>query len=87
MNPVELPDLVVQQGFSWVSPETGSQEAFAPAPALYGSASFVACAAFGRYLPFRCPGPYVNGQVEVPAGGQQKSPPSRVGLALRGAAS
>ena len=57
MNPVELPDLVVQQGFSWVSPETGSQEAFAPARALYGSASFVACAAFGRYLLFPMPWP------------------------------
>jgi hypothetical protein len=29
----------------------------------------------------------VNGQVAVPAGGQQKSPPSRSELALRGAAS
>ena len=59
--------MVVQQGFSWVSPETGSQEAFAPARALYGVASFVVCAAFGRYLPFRCPGPY----------GSPLSPPSK----------
>ena len=37
------------RGFTRISLETGSQDAFAPARALYGSLGFVPCGAFNGY--------------------------------------
>ena len=40
-----------QRGYERVSLETGSQDAFAPARALYAQAGFQVCEAFGDYAP------------------------------------
>ena len=48
---MELMRAACEHGFSAISLETGSQPAFAPARALYRSAGFVACPAFGDYRP------------------------------------
>lgn len=39
-----------RRGYTALSLETGNFEAFAPARALYESAGFVSCPAFGRYV-------------------------------------
>lgn len=41
----------VSRGIRRISLETGSQDFFLPARALYARAGFVECPAFGRYLP------------------------------------
>src|SRR5215469_7661813 len=46
-----LPDVARTRGFRWVSLETGTTAAFAPARALYESAGFVPCGPFGSYQP------------------------------------
>lgn len=46
---VHLVGLASDRGYSRVSLETGSQDAFAPARALYGRAGFVPGASFGDY--------------------------------------
>jgi putative acetyltransferase len=46
-----LLDVARARGFRWVSLETGTMEAFAPARALYESAGFVPCAPFADYRP------------------------------------
>jgi len=46
-----LLDVARTRDFRWVSLETGTTAAFAPARALYESAGFVACAPFGSYQP------------------------------------
>jgi putative acetyltransferase len=43
--------LAVDRGYHRISLETGSQDAFAPARALYARAGFVECPPFGSYAP------------------------------------
>ena len=38
------------RGVTWVGLETGGNDAFAPARAMYEAAGFAACAAFGGYV-------------------------------------
>jgi putative acetyltransferase len=44
-----LVDLARRRGYARISLETGSQDAFAPARALYAGAGFVVCGPFGDY--------------------------------------
>jgi putative acetyltransferase len=46
-----LVDLAVDRGYARISLETGSQDGFAAARALYARAGFVECGPFGSYLP------------------------------------
>jgi putative acetyltransferase len=46
-----LVEVARARGFRRVSLETGAQDAFAPARALYASAGFERCEAFGSYAP------------------------------------
>jgi putative acetyltransferase len=47
----KLLEIARARGYERVSLETGSQDAFAPARALYAQAGFQPCAAFGSYAP------------------------------------
>lgn len=46
-----LVDLAVDRGYARVSLETGPEDGFAAARALYARAGFVACGPFAEYLP------------------------------------